>query len=77
MVVLEAFDLDVYKRQMMFFMMTNILEQSTDLICDGQGAEQLAAAAFHLKEAANVVRLPGVVSRKKQLIPGLMIATEQ
>ena len=60
-----------------FFMMTNILEQSTDLICDGQGAEQLAAAAFHLREAANVVKLPGVVSRKKQLIPGLMIATEQ
>ena len=65
------------KVDMMFFMMTNILEQSTDLICDGQGAEQLAAAAFHLREAANVVKLPGVVSRKKQLIPGLMIATEQ
>ena len=65
------------KVDMMFFMMTNILEQSTDLICDGQGAEQLAAAAFHLREAANVVKLPGVVSRKKQLNPGLMIATEQ
>ena len=65
------------KVDMMFFMMTNILEQSTELICDGQGAEQLAALAFHLKEGAKVVTLPGVVSRKKQLIPALMIATEQ
>ena len=39
--------------------------------------EQLAALAFHLKEGAKVVTLPGVVSRKKQLIPALMIATEQ
>ena len=65
------------KVDMMFCMMTNILEQSTELICDGQGAEQLAALAFHLKEGAKVVTLPGVVSRKKQLIPALMIATEQ
>ena len=65
------------KVDMMFFMMTNILEQSTELICDGQGAEQLAALAFHLKEGAKVVTLPGVVSRKKQLILALMIATEQ
>ncbi len=28
---------------MMFFMLTNILTESTDLICTGQGAEQLIA----------------------------------
>ena len=33
---------------MVFFMLTNILKESTDLICYGQGAVQLAAKAFHL-----------------------------
>lgn len=35
---------------MMFFMLTNILTESTDLICTGQGAEQLIANAFHVKD---------------------------
>ena len=35
---------------MMFFMLTNILTESTDLICTGQGAEQLVANAFHVKD---------------------------
>lgn len=33
---------------MVFFMLTNILMESTNLICHGQGAVQLAAKAFHL-----------------------------
>lgn len=36
------------KVDMMFFMLTNILTESTELICDGQGAKQLAGEAFHL-----------------------------
>lgn len=70
------------KVDMMFFMLTNILTESTELICDGQGAEQLATDAFHIGEEErdterHIVSLPGVVSRKKQLVPGLMVATEQ
>ena len=67
---------------MAFFMLTNILKESTDLICYGQGAVQLAAKAFHLdiEEATEkpepVLSLPGVVSRKKQLIPELMLAEQ-
>ena len=67
---------------MTFFMLTNILTESTDLICQGQGAVQLAAKAFHLdpEEAKDqeepVLSLPGVVSRKKQLIPELMLAEQ-
>lgn len=67
---------------MTFFMLTNILTESTDLICQGQGAVQLAAKAFHLdiEEAKDqeepVLNLPGVVSRKKQLIPELMLAEQ-
>ena len=68
---------------MMFFMLTNILTESTDLICVGQGAEDMVAAAFHLVEegqAANmggIVTLSGVVSRKKQLAPQIMMALQQ
>ena len=66
---------------MTFFMLTNILTESTSLLCEGEGAEALIRAAFHMEEAgaddeANVVELPGVVSRKKQLIPSIMIACE-
>ncbi len=78
--VLENSGLD-----MIFFMLTNILTETTDLICEGQGALQLAGKAFHkdielleeegLKEP--VLRLPGVVSRKKQLIPELMLAEQE
>ena len=71
------------KVDMMFFMLTNILTESTLLLCEGQGAEQLVYEAFHLPEAqqgesgTQCVNLAGVVSRKKQLVPGLMVATEQ
>ena len=70
---------------MMFFMLTNILTESTDLICTGQGAEQLIANAFHVKDEdmenvsgqTGIVKLPGVVSRKKQLAPQVMMALQQ
>ena len=67
---------------MMFFMLTNILTESTELLCEGQGAEQLIAGVFrtYSEEGAgvkdHVVSLPGVVSRKKQLIPGIMLAVQ-
>ena len=32
---------------MIFFMLTNILTETTDLVCEGQGALQLAGKAFH------------------------------
>ena len=68
---------------MVFFMLTNILTESTDLLCQGQGALQLAAKAFHqdieetVEQPEPVVSLPGVVSRKKQLIPELMLAEQE
>ena len=68
---------------MLFFMLTNILTESTHLLCEGAGAKTLIMNAFHvdaeeeLTEAKEcVVALPGVVSRKKQLIPAIMIACE-
>ncbi len=70
---------------MMFFMVTNILTESTELLCEGSGAEQLIIKAFHIDSETEagksrikdrVISLPGVVSRKKQLVPGIMLAGE-
>lgn len=63
------------KVDMMFFMLTNILTESTELICDGQGAKQLAGEAFHLGDEEmdkeeHIVSLPGVVSRKNSWCRG-------
>ncbi|HCD45679.1 MAG TPA: putative manganese-dependent inorganic diphosphatase, partial [Lachnoclostridium sp.] len=67
---------------MMFFMLTNILTESTVLLCEGQGAKQMVARAFRAEEEEttaedHTVSLPGVVSRKKQLIPGIMLAVQE
>lgn len=61
---------------MLFFMLTNILEQETMLLCEGTGAEKMIANAFHADAQGQTVVLPGVVSRKKQLIPGIMMALQ-
>ncbi len=63
---------------MMFLMLTNILTETTVLLCDGQGAERMIQDAFQLEEDSrpNRVLLPGVVSRKKQLVPAIMVALE-
>ena len=71
--------------EMMFFMLTNILNESTILLYEGTGALPMLTNAFHLEEnteeardsASGTVELPGVVSRKKQLIPAIMIACEE
>ncbi|MBE5980078.1 MAG: putative manganese-dependent inorganic diphosphatase [Paenibacillaceae bacterium] len=67
---------------MMFFMLTSILTESTELLCEGQGAKQLIATAFRAEDSTDsgedhLVSLPGVVSRKKQLIPGIMLAVQE
>ena len=62
---------------MVFFMLTNILEESTELLCAGSGAEELAARAFAIKNPEEGLKLAGVVSRKKQLIPALAVVLQQ
>ena len=56
---------------MLFFMLTDIMEESTDLMIFGEGAEEAAKQAFHSEEEDRMY-LRGVVSRKKQIIPQLM-----
>ena len=62
---------------MVFFMMTSILDESTELICCGSGAQNLVEDCFNVKMENNAAWLPGVVSRKKQLIPQIMMGLQK
>lgn len=64
---------------MLFFMLTNFLTQATGLLCVGNGARELIEEAFQGEwdetyENGAIIRLPGMVSRKKQLIPKIIAA---
>ncbi len=59
-----------------YFMLTNIIEESTELLYYGDGSEDMAKSAFHMDPVDGVFDLKGVVSRKKQLIPALMEAAQ-
>lgn len=65
-------ELKNHNMQMIFFMLTNILEESTELICCGTGARAHIVDAFDLPGDDERLILKGVVSRKKQLIPTLV-----
>lgn len=65
------------KLDMMYFMLTNIIEESTELLCCGVGAKELIAEAFDLSRDADDVILRGVVSRKKQLVPTVVGTLQQ
>ena len=60
---------------MILFMLTNIIEESTEMLCYGQDCAELVESAFPpAKVADNAAVVPGVVSRKKQVVPALMWA---
>lgn len=61
---------------MLFFMLTNIFTENTDLLYFGKDADRLLAKAFKLEEVSGGrITLNGVVSRKKQVIPTIMSAS--
>ena len=57
-----------------YFMLTNIIEESTELLYYGEGSEEMAKTAFNIEPENEAFYLKGIVSRKKQLIPALMEA---
>ncbi len=65
------------KIDMVFIMLTNILEENTYMICAGEGAGELITRAYHVHEEDGYYLLKGVVSRKKQLIPMFMSALQE
>lgn len=62
---------------MVFFMLTNILEESSEIICFGEGSGRLVEESFEAREEDGGYILPGVVSRKKQLIPAFIGTLQQ
>lgn len=63
---------------MIFFMLTNIVKETTELLCFGPNSDNLVREAFQLpEEEGETYLLKGLVSRKKQLIPALVSAIQQ
>ncbi len=57
-----------------YFMLTNIIDETTELLYYGENSEDMARIAFNREAKDGSFVLPGVVSRKKQLIPAMMEA---
>lgn len=57
---------------MVYVMLTDILEESSKIIFAGEDAGKILAHAFKKQEDADGIRLDGIISRKKQMIPTLM-----
>ena len=68
--------LEERKLDMIYIMLTNILEESSELIYVGTEAREIAESAFHghFEAREDSLWLKGVVSRKKQVIPAFMAA---
>ena len=62
---------------MLFLMLTNIIDETTELLFVGAGTRELVSTAFRCECGTNSVVLPGVVSRKKQLLTPLLSAIEE
>lgn len=60
------------KLDMVYVMLTDILDESSKVIFAGNEAGKLLTNAFKKTEDEQGILLPGIVSRKKQLIPQLM-----
>ena len=57
---------------MVYVMLTDILEESSKIIFAGEDAGKILAYAFKKQEDADGILLDGIISRKKQMIPTLM-----
>jgi len=69
--------LSEHEVEMIYFMLTDIMEESTQLLCAGNGARELALQAFSLPPDTGEIVLKHTVSRKKQVIPALLIALQE
>ncbi len=68
---------NTHRLDMVYFMLTNIVEESTELLCYGKRAKEQVIEAFDLPADTEDIHLEGVVSRKKQLIPTFVIHLQQ
>lgn len=66
-----------HRLDMIFFMLTNIITESSELLCSGPEAREKVISAFNLRTETEDLQLKGVVSRKKQLVPAMVEALQQ
>ena len=57
---------------LVFYLFTDVKSSSSEILWYGEGAESIIERAFDAEPHDGMARLPGVVSRKKQVIPALM-----
>ena len=57
---------------MVFYMFTDVKSSTTEFLYYGEGAEDVIRRAFGVEVKDGMAVLPGVVSRKKQIVPPLM-----
>jgi len=62
---------------MVFFMLTDIVKESTTLLYAGEDVDSLLEVLYGHVGSDGSIELEGVVSRKKQLVPELIRAVEQ
>ena len=62
---------------MVFFMLTDIVKESTTLLFAGEDVDSLLEVLYGHAGSDGSIELEGVVSRKKQLVPELIWAAEQ
>ena len=64
------------KLEQVYFLLTNIQEQSSEVLFCGHGARETLEKAFDTETGEDSCILPDVVSRKKQFIPAMMTALQ-
>ena len=64
------------KLEQVYFLLTNIQEQSSEVLFCGHGSRETMEKAFDTETGEDSCILPDVVSRKKQFIPAMMTALQ-
>lgn len=62
---------------MIFFMLTDIVEGQTEVLFAGEDAKDTLEEAFELTIEENTVLVDGLISRKKQMVPEIIGAMQQ
>ncbi len=75
--VLDYMKSDVAGDEILFIMLTNIMSGSSDVVCSNAAAVHILSESFGIKMDGQWATLPGVVSRKKQLVPSIIEGLQQ
>lgn len=62
---------------MVFLMLTDIMEEYTQLLYLGEGSQEVVQEAFNVVANGGSAILPGILSRKKQTMPSILMAIQR